>query len=384
MKKVGGLLTSLVKLVLPKFGDALQRVQDLAHVAGDFYDKWKARLLQKAEAQWKAAKKRIDGAEKVLAKREETVEKAREKLGDKRVSEAAAQGPAKARAAKERQAAQDALKAAEAARKAARTALDNVRKAARKKRKIDGSGDLLNPILDDLVKRVTARVVATIEPGARNLLSQGFKFVRSVLDPIAQSVISALAGIPFVGGALAALGQVAYSLGMNYLEEAAFDALRGIVERILAKMVKTAVTPVFKVVQKKLLALVQAACASGPLRAACPAGGELKFAAMPARDRWLGRALACKPPPVFDDRLRRDAVLARRRILGTAVEMRREVAAYARDLADRYLAQYGITYDGWMAAVAQGATPRLVARAGEISRGLRAQAGEIESRLGER
>jgi len=75
-------------------------------------------------------------------------------------------------------------------------AVDTVISASQKTVSIPNTGDLLSPMLEDLVKMATERVTAVIDPNARSLLSQGFKFIRSFLDPIAQSVISALAGIP--------------------------------------------------------------------------------------------------------------------------------------------------------------------------------------------
>jgi hypothetical protein len=68
-------------------------------------------------------------------------------------------------------------------------------------------------------------------------------------------------------------------------------------------------------------------------------------------------------------------------ILRTAAKMRRNVTTYARDLADRYLARYGLSYDAWMAAVSRGAVPVNVARAGFIERDLRREAASLRRAL---
>lgn len=56
-------------------------------------------------------------------------------------------------------------------------------------------------------------------------------------------------------------------------------------------------------------------------------------------------------------------------------------AAYARSIADRYLARCGLTYDSWMAAVDRDAHPVMVARATEIERDLRKVARDMRARL---
>jgi hypothetical protein len=67
---------------------------------------------------------------------------------------------------------------------------------------------------------------------------------------------------------------------------------------------------------------------------------------------------------------------AERHIAATAARMQRSVHLYAKDIADRYLARYGLSYDTWMAAVAQGASPQLLAaRIEESAEELRASAG---------
>jgi hypothetical protein len=71
-----------------------------------------------------------------------------------------------------------------------------------------------------------------------------------------------------------------------------------------------------------------------------------------------------------NEEIEREAAVAQRHILETGARMRKRVATYARDLADRYLARFGYTYDSWIAAVGHGPTPALAARARSIERAL--------------
>ncbi len=346
LQKVGGLLGSLVNFVLPGFADAIERVKDLAHAAGELYDKWVGKLVDKAQKKWAEVQSAIEKAQDV-------VEKAKDKL-------ASAEANMKSKAKEELDAAKSALKALE---KAVGPTLD-------------GSGDIVSPLMEELITTITTRIIATVEPGARNLLSRGFKFVRSIIDPIANAIISTVASVPFVGGALAAAAQVAYSFGMDALENAAFDALKGVVERILTKFIRPAVTPVFKTVMSKVLELAFAACNS-QFKFACPKGG-FKLAALPQRDQWINRALACPGREIFDRSIYRNAAIARRHIEAVGEEMRRDVAVYSRDIADRYLASYGMDLNGWMAAVSQGAVPQVVAQAARIEKELTKKVEEMK------
>src|SRR5262249_39323644 len=92
------------------------------------------------------------------------------------------------------------------------------------------SGEVLASLREDLVATINKRAMAIVDPMARNLLNRGVRYVRGVLDPIAKNVISALASVPFVGAGLAALGQLAYSMALSTLEDAALQALLGAVE----------------------------------------------------------------------------------------------------------------------------------------------------------
>jgi len=247
--------------------------------------------------------------------------------------------------------------------------------------KIPGSGDLLGGMLEALNKRIMSRIMQALEPNVRHLISFGMRFLRGLLGPIAAGVIGALASVPFVGGALAPIGQIVYDLSLNLLEEAALRGLFGLVERLLSQLLRAVLTPVFKVVQEKLLAgvfsefsKVLGSVCSGVVR-------KLKFSALPPKDRWIERALACGARPVPLDWIHRDAAVARAQMLHQARKMRRDVARFARTIADRYLARYGLSYDAWMAAVGRDARSVLVARATKISRDLSRLATEMRARV---
>jgi hypothetical protein len=399
MSKVGGLLGDLVKLVLPKFASAIDRVKDLAHAASEFYETYVKKFVDKATVVWEKLKAGVDaarklveeGKEKLLADAQKAVEAAKDKLHQGELQAAAALGPAKEKALEKvadlkakHEDAKSAVTGVLATIKDRESSLTAKLKEAWNKKDIDGSGEILSEMLEDLLNIAAQKVTAIIESNARSLMSQGFKFVRSVLDPIAKAVISTLAGIPFVGAGLAALGQVAYSLAMDALENAAFDALMGVVERILTKLLRPVITPVFKAVQGKVLQLAFAVgAAMDKFKEIVPKDGKLKFSALPPRDQWLNRALACGGREIFDDKLYRDAALAHAHILGRVKEMRQQAVALAHDLANRYLGRYGYTVESWVAAVGTHPTPATVARASEIERDLTSIATSLRAKRDE-
>jgi hypothetical protein len=442
MGKVGGLLGSVVNLVLPQFGDALERVRDLGHASSEFLEKWLGKFLGVAETQWKrleglvnkgkeafqqAEKASSDAlekkrkelgeeaskGEKALKDAQEKMEKARDAFHKAEVFAAGQTGPAaeKANTTKEdlrtrfkeaesavgdakkslaemvtkgKKELDSAQKAAERAVTAAKKELEKVVQDARNEKVIQGTGDLLNGFLEDLIAEATKRVMAVVEPNARNLVARGFKFVRQSLDPVAQGAIGSLAALPFgAGAALAPLAHAIYSMALDSLENGAFDLLRGIVERMLGKLVRQTINPFFSAAKGKVLKLAYGVCAATHPEI-CPKGtklgGELRFSALPARDLWIDRALACSGPPVFDESVYRKARLARAKILDAARKMRRDVAYFARDMADHLLAGYGQTYGSWVAAFGPNARPELVARVGQIEDQLRKKTAALQSR----
>jgi hypothetical protein len=396
MDKVGGLIGQVVNLVLPRLGHAPEMVRNMAHGSSEFIDKWAGKMQDIAKGLWNEVKKKsedLSGAQRTVEEKvkqaEDKLDQARSKMHAAEVEAAAAIGPAKQAAADKVEQmkrafteATSGVKDAKAAvEKKAREVVEVVKNQCKAFKQVQGSGELLSPMLEELTTEIAKRVMGVIEPNARHLISFGMRWVRTVLGPIAKAVVSALAGVPFIGAGLAPLGQIAYDMALNALEDAAFDLLMGVVERALAKLMGGVVTPVFKAVQRKIEAIVHSSFANVLGKICSEYVGELKFAALPPRDRWIERAYACKTRPLIDDRVLRDAEIARRQILRTAGEMRRGAAALAKGIANRYLARFGLTYDTWMASVAQGAAPQVVAQAKEITQSLRSTAEELRARV---
>jgi hypothetical protein len=428
--QIGGLLGSIVQMFVPNF-DAISRIDDLAHAAGDFIDQWAEKLVDKARPRWDEAKAKLgeketelDGltkqAKEVVERVEAETEQARADVtaaqqevdratqtlhrADLKVAIAPAAGKEQAEAQKSAakaklKEAQDALAAkvkavAEKVAEKTKAAQNAERVAAEEKKQREvylkelrsglksaiDSGEVVAALMEDLVAMVNKRAMAIVEPMARNLLNRGVRYVRGVLDPVAKNVISALAGVPFVGAGLAALGQLAYSMALSTLEDAAFQALLGAVERLAAKAVRAVVGPIFKTVKTSVQKLAYRACASDEtLRELCPEGGEVKFAALPPQHQWLERSFACRGGPIIDDAVRRDAVAAELRILRAGERMRKNAVALARGLADRLLARHGLSYDAMFAA-ATSAQPTLVARAQRVGGELADEARRMRAR----
>jgi hypothetical protein len=390
--RVGGLLGALINMALPHFANAIDRVRDLSNLATEFYDKYLSKFVEKARAMWEDQQQRVKDAadalqevKEKLREEEKNADQAKEQFWRAQVEAAAALGPAKEKAEEKKNErkqewdeAKKRVKEALAAIREKEGALKAATAAAQSARAPEGTGEILNEMLEDLVQVVTERLSAVVEPHARDLVGRAFKFVRAILDPIAKAVVGSLAAIPFVGAGLAPLGQEAYSMALSALEDGAFGALRGIVERILAKLVRLVITPAFKAVQSKILELAYGVCAR-LFPTSCPRDGKLRFSALPPRDRWLERSLACPGPPIFDEKLYRDALAAHAQILETARQMRGEVALLSRDLADRYLGRFGYDLSSWLAA-AGNPNPTVIAQATAMERKLRRMAERLRGR----
>jgi hypothetical protein len=386
----------MVSFVMQFFGHAPELVRNLAHPSGAFLDEWKERLTNLGRGLWDAANREIARLNDEVAETKRVVDGTRQSLDSARdafhaaeVEAAKAQGKAKeaaeAKVAERKEALQTAradLKQKSSERDAkVRAVTKGIREICKKHEQVAGSGALLGRMLEALNKLVMDRIMKALEPSVRHLISHGMRFVRGILSPIATAVIGALASVPFVGGALAPIGQVVYDMSLNALEEAGMRGLLGIVERMLAQLLRSALTPVFKVVQQKVLAgtfqeftrVLGGSCGG--------AVAALKFSELPPKDRWLERALACSGRIVPMDWIHRDAAIARATMLRNATEMKANVAHLARSIADRYLARYGLTYDSWMAAVGAGASPVLVAQAARLSKDLERVGATLRAQL---
>jgi hypothetical protein len=233
---------------------------------------------------------------------------------------------------------------------------------------VKGSSKLFEEMLTDLSTRAAKKVMELIEPQARDLFGKGFRFVRMILGIVAKAIISALASIPFVGGVLAAVGQVAYDFALNMLEDFCFEQLKGLIERFFATVIRATLSKVMGGLKKQVMKSVQAQLCKeyGHL---CPKQ-EMRMAALPPTKQWLERAFACHFDPSLPPSVYEEALAARQRIIRTGQEMERDAPKYARNLADTYFARFGLSYDKWMAAVGSDAREVVVAKAAEISKSL--------------
>ncbi|MBI3074407.1 MAG: hypothetical protein HYY84_20030 [Deltaproteobacteria bacterium] len=409
LQKVSGIIAPLLDLVSPKLAKAVKSIENVAHTSLEFIREWAGKIEDIIRPVWEKVKQwgndAVKAAEDALALAEKTLNEAKEKaytlykearegaeklVTDARdkvekalVKEAGAAAQMKEAAAREaadlKQKLQDAKKAAseliKGKEKEGKALADGAKKvfegkqgdlkklvvglakmlaekatewiATEAQKKIGG---FMDKILDDLMNLVSSRVMELLEPGVRNLLAQGFKFVRSVLGPIAKAIIGALASVPFVGGALAPVGQVLYDFGMNKLEDLAFDLLRGVVERFFGKTVRGFLAKVFKAFEKQLKSFIAAGCSKLGFGDVCKPLMKIQmFAMLPERHQWLARAINCKERPLIDEAMHKKAYAARQKILRIGNEMRRDVELYARAIADRQLAKFGLSYDGLMA-----------------------------------
>jgi hypothetical protein len=391
--------------VMPGLGDAYERVRDLGHASNAFIESWTAQFLERAQSAWEENKSKIEesltqikdaeteakdflGAlEKAREEEKAKVQEAMQKLAEARVQEAAAQGPAKEAAAEKVNDAQGDLKTTKADMQAAvataQTDLTNaekkvtslkaehdklVQQVQRTNKIIPGSGELLGAMLEDLTNQVMQRVMQTIEPKARDLVGRGFRLVRSALGGVAKAVVAALASVPFVGSALAPLGQIAYDAGLNMLEEIAFDRLKGIAERTLAKTLRGLMPVVMKEAQAQIAKSVHSECQKFGV---CGPEGEMKFGALPPHQDWLNRALGCTRRPLIDREVYRQAELARRDLARQAEALERQAPELAKEMARGVLAHHGLAYEDVLAAAGGDEAARITGRFEEVVRALK-------------
>jgi hypothetical protein len=368
--QIGGIIKGIIDLVLPGFVDFINSIPDLIHAATDFLDNFVGQFVKIAQAGWskvgEALKKRKEEITHLARKRD----KAREEMHQMEVQAAGGDKNAQEKLPALKERLKDLEKEEAAKEREQQKAIES--SAATKA--IPGTSNLINHLLDKLLDTAVARVNKHVSPRARWLFTKGLAFLHNILDPIANSVVTALASIPYVGSTLSGLALNVYQRIMAYLRDTIIDKLVGLVERLVGKAIRGHIKGLFTRVSKKVLELVVGFCPRilskyGDFQSACPK--EVQFAALPARDRWLERALACSPRELIDDRIRENAVAARHQLLGIAARMRREVPQIARDLADGYLARFGYNHDTWMAAVAGTPPARLAVRAAAIKRALR-------------
>lgn len=362
MKIITSLLRQVASLVAPKFAKALDRVADIVNVAAEFLDKWKDKFAEVAGPFWQKQQEAIEAAE---TKKQEALKELEEKKEDQNKAElaaAVAQGPAKEQAEKARDEAKALIVTAKQKVSAAEANLKATITKVRKGTAVPGTGELLGQILEDLIKTASERVMSFVEPHARNLLGKVMKFLRGKIDKVADAIINSLSGVPMVGGVLVAAASMLYKAGMDWLEEQAYTLVSQLVETLLNKVLRAVMTPILKAVQGKLLALVYAVCTKLHPSVCGGKDYEVKFSALPARDQWIDRALACSAPPIDWGHLEREAVAAEANVRGIAADLERNAGFYARDLAERVLAGYGVSYNEVLAmAKSDAARVRLAA-----------------------
>jgi hypothetical protein len=375
VEKLMQFIGSLLKMAMGKF-KPVKDVMNVLNPAMEWFDKWAQRLAEIAEEQWKQDHVAVDEAQKNWEKQVDERDKLKDAWKDAEKDYAAADKNAKEQKEKDVEKAKEEFDKAKKRAEELKTAWLQSKKNALQNTTIKNSGELIGEMLEDLSTIVSTRVMDALEPHARALLNKGFKYVRKLTDLIAKTLLQLVASIPFVGGTLARLASELYSWGMDKLEDVAFDLIRGLVERLLAKLARALIAPVFKLVQNKVLALVGGLC-QVKHRDSCPK--ELKFAALPPKHQWIERALACPNQMPNWKKMEQEGAQARLDLYRRAREMERHARVYAKDLANRYFAAYGMTVDEWIAAVGTQPQTQTVAMAERIKKGFEVEIGKLRS-----
>jgi hypothetical protein len=347
-------LSLAVRSGVPGLSAAAEVVQDIANATTEFLQKWAEKFMERGRKVFEPLAEKAKELRSDIERRQASVHQMELNL--------AKSGGATKEAQEALQKAKDELKEKE-------KALKETEQEAENNRKVPGTGELLGEMLNDLAQEITKRVMPLIEPHAQALLQKGFSLVRQLVEPIIEAVCNALGNIPYVGPTLSSLALKLAHLALDKLEEAAFDALWGLAERVLTKLVRSVISPIFKKSKGVILKLVMKTCKE-LFPDICPKKGTLEFAELPPKDRWIGRALACPGREILDRKVYEDAAVAELQMHGLAAEMRKEVATYAREIGNDYLARYGFTVDSWIAAVGRSPRSRTLARARAIDEGL--------------
>ena len=405
--RAGGLLSEVLSIVAPDLKNLTNIVENAAQISTDFLERWRKRLHDKAKAGWDAGEKKLTefiGPSGPIEKAKAELQKSRDALlkawkdtseavdkaqADFRqaVKEAASERDANKKKTLEEKASEKEKAYAEAKKVATKTISEREADVAKKEtvavktavedlnklktgiqnenKKMQGSGELVSGMIDELTQELTNRVHGLLGPLVGNLVARGFSYIRTILEPVLGAVIGMIGSIPFVGGALAAVAQVAFTLVMNKIEEAVTNGVTDLVAGFLTPIIRKAVGGLMQPVKTKLALMIRAECPSQ----VCPPTGQLQFSALPAKDQWLERALACKVKPFIDDNMLREAGLARARLQRAGEEMRQNVAVYARTFADPALARHGYSYDSFMQA-AKEPSPAFLASVAHIASGL--------------
>lgn len=89
-----------------------------------------------------------------------------------------------------------------------------------------------------IVDRIGQWVTPMVEDKVRWLIDQGMKFIKPLLDGAVSAIVGAVGTIPFVGGALAAGLNIAFSLGIELLVDLAVKLASDLANKFVMAMLK--------------------------------------------------------------------------------------------------------------------------------------------------
>ena len=194
--------------------------------------------------------------------------------------------------------------------------------------------------------------------------------VQRPVDPIAQKIVNLVGKIPYVGGLLAAAVMTAYQAGLSSLEDAAVDILTEQIGKLFAYLLRPLLSPLFKVVQGRVLQLVHYHCRMS-YPDVCPKNADFRFAALPPKHQWLERALACSwRPDRLLKKLREEGTAARAEFFAWRRRMEGQAGNVAREVANQALSRYGFTLESWVAGLAGSPSAEALAQAELVKREL--------------
>jgi hypothetical protein len=385
MEKVGPILKAILQTAAPDLANIEARLRDAAQVGAAFVEGWRKKLVDKMQPLWKTARQKLDDTEQAVTQKSNELLAEWQKRGQAQDEARAewqstdievASDPKNPNLAKLKEKANEKKEKWQAAGQALKQLnnwqpLEDAKKALKvastEAQKLQLPSEAVNAIVEELSTELSTRVMGFLKPIVGSLVEKGFGYIRSILEPILGAVIGAIGSIPFVGGALAVLAQVAFTVVMDMLKDAVTNGVLGLAEGFIAKLVRQVVGPLFRFVKEKLIAMVHSACAAFP--GVCPSDvAKLRFAALPPKDRWLERVLACKSAaPLIGDWELKEAAHARVELQRLGRDMKENAVVYAMGFANRTLAQHGFTYKTFMAA-ARAPTADFVARAHKLAR----------------
>lgn len=334
--KVGGLVGFVLDFLLPKLGDVRQIMNDLANVKGELIEAWVKRYLEKFTPNWTEWKKKIDAAQQEIVKARDALSDLKVKIAGKSVKTDADE---------------KLLEAAKDEFKKAQQDLKNMLLEFKGIAKNPGEDSMLNVIVQNVQALLAERLERFILPKARSLLAEGFRKLRSLVNPVRDAAASAVAAIPFAGGALVVAVTFVFDYVVTTLENYLADKLTNLVRSLLAKGLNAVMSPLVSSVKGTILDKLLTVCLRDLPYDLCP----IKISGVPREDKWLERAIACNWAPKIGPADWERAYAAERNMEAYAAGLAREAPVFAKRFANHFLARVGHTYDSWMAATAPAA-----------------------------